>query len=75
MTTANAPAGVDFKEGFVFGVEVCAVLDIAKGGLEDSEAVTCFEDVEEILGFDTAHGGEPLYLWKHGSGNLLQACW
>lgn len=51
--------GFDFEEGFVVGIEFGAVLDAAKGGVEDGETVPGFEDVEEILSFDAIHGGEP----------------
>ena len=64
--------GSDLDEGFVFGVEVSAVLDIAKGGLEDSEAVTCLEDVKEILGFNAAHRGN---LCIYGNTVLAICCW
>lgn len=67
--------GFNLEEDLVFGVEVVAVLYLAKGSLKDSEALTCLKDVKEILGFDTAHGGEPLFLWKHGFGNLLLPYW
>jgi hypothetical protein len=47
----------DFEEGFVIRVELSAVFDLAKGGLEDGETVPRLEDVDEILGFDAVHGG------------------
>jgi len=49
--------GFDFEEGFVFRVELSAVFNLAKGGLEDGETVPRLEDVDEILSFDAVHGG------------------
>jgi hypothetical protein len=47
--------GFDFEEGFVVGIEVGAVFDLAKGGLKDGETVPGFQHVDGILGID-AHG-------------------
>ena len=49
--------GFDLEEGFIFGVELRAAFDLAKGGLEDGETVPRIQYVDEILGFDAAHGG------------------
>jgi hypothetical protein len=46
----------DLDEGFVIGIELGAVFDLAQSGLKDGEAVPGFQDVDEILGFDAAHG-------------------
>jgi hypothetical protein len=52
----------DFEEGFVVGIELGAVFDLAKSGLKNRETMPGLQDVDEILGFDTAHGGTFVYM-------------